>query len=131
MPSPTKPRTDSVLHTGMSSARDEAIRQKNKERIEKNRAKADRIVQSSDIFLDWIKREEEIVCDLRDLLKNPDHPDTTVELTARKKQLDSLRKWRREVNKLLGTPEPVMEKDDVTETWEKEAKTAEEPADGK
>lgn len=28
MPSPTKPRTDSVLHTGMSSARDEAIRQK-------------------------------------------------------------------------------------------------------
>ena len=33
-----KPRTDSVLHTGMSSAREAIIHQKNKERIEKKQA---------------------------------------------------------------------------------------------
>ena len=122
-----KPRTDSVLHTGMSSAREAIIHQKNKERIEKKQAIASQIVHSSDVFLDWMKAEEDVVCDLRDLLQHPDHPDTTVELTARAKQLKSIKKWRSQVKKLLGTPEVTPEVDEVTEAWAKEAK--EEPKD--
>lgn len=128
MPS-RQPRTDSVLHTGMSSARELAIHEKNKERIEKKRAKADRIVQSSDIFLDWITKTESDVCDLRDLLKNPDHPDTTVELTARKKQLDSLKKWKNQLSKLLNVPDTPAEDDEVTKAWKQEADTHAEVKD--
>lgn len=121
MPSPVKARTDSVLHTGMSSARDVAIRKKVKDRIQKKRTEAGIIAQNADVFIDWIDKKENEVCDLRDLLKHPDHPDAIVELTARAKQLSSLKEWRGQIKKLLSTPEEPVEDDEITEAWKKEA----------
>lgn len=116
-----KVRTDSVLSTGMSSARDEAIRAKNKARIEQKKQKA-AVLKDADVLLGILDEVETEVCDLRDLLKRPKHLNSDVELAGRAHGLEVITKIRRRLRIAMNIPAEAIEKDGVVDAWVDEAK---------